>query len=523
MVIHQKNLILLTFSFLLPFCKSYAASSPITDEPKYTKNTLEELEKIKINAPKLNEEANRKAIVAKSLEITNTTLPKLKPENQIKVIETAFEDPAIKITPKILKKQIDRQDDKGESFLNEILTENSAKDAPIKLSPKVLMDHYHLLENPKEFLNDLLVDYSTSPSDRQELVNNLLESYTNQQLLQNLSDEECALVGKNANPTFVGTTQVIDWLNTAHFKGFFNPTMSYALVNRDSFNEFDTLNQWNLWAEPFGFYTQFRREDDPLKFNMYTAGISVGGEFIFYDRLLLGLGVAYSHSGVTWEEHRSTAELNSLYFGPSLSYVFQHGYLSCTLFGMANFYEMHRSVSLFPDKLKPSKSSLTYQSWDAVGRLEGGLAYEVGGHFFLYPTAKIDYLMVFEQDNTEALDEETELKIGALDGSYLNSKAGLKVTREIFSDELGYLIPSLSAGIVNFTPLSHKSYHYEIDGIDCAKFDEKLKVGSWNQYYVGAGFTIVHKRAILISFDYELTLGADSPLHAGNIRAEWSW
>ncbi|HUD02192.1 MAG TPA: autotransporter outer membrane beta-barrel domain-containing protein, partial [Rhabdochlamydiaceae bacterium] len=248
---------------------------------------------------------------------------------------------------------------------------------------------------------------------------------------------------------------------------------------------------------------------------------SAGGEYTFFDRLVLGLGLAYSHSGVDWQEHHSTASLNSLYFGPRLSYVFSHGYLSGTLFGVANFYQIDREINLFPTKMKPGSTTTAYQSWDVVARLEGGLAYEAGSHFFLYPTARVDYLYVLQPETSEKLDDEIEMKIEAFNETFLCSKAGLKVTREFFGETIGYLIPSVSAGWIYFTPQSNKSYQYEMEG--CSKFEKEVKSGSWNQYYLGAGFALVHKKGILVSLDYELTLGADSPLQAGNIRVEWSW
>lgn len=584
----QKNLVLLTLTFPLLCVKGYAEPSPV-DQEQYKAFILKELTKLKKNEHWTGLENDNKANVIKVGLLANSEI-KLPPEEIKRQFElhkdkerkealdailkaNSAQKTPIPVPTDELKKQIDLLGNESNKFLNEVLTENSVKETPIMLSievleqqlnlygvkreeilnkylketkarltPEILNDQYQLLDDPEEFLKARLDEYE--PTDRQDLINSLLEIYTNKQLLQNPSDEKCKKIGENSNPTYIGATQVIDWLNTAHFKGFFQPTMTYALVNGDTFNDFDTFNQWNLWIEPFGFYTQFRRDAAPLKFNMYTAGISVGGEYTFFDRLVLGLGLAYSHSGVTWQDLHSlsedkekeskktsedkrkklhsTANLNSIYFGPSLSYVFSHGYLSCTIFGVANFYQVDRETNLFPDKiLKPNKSTPEYNSWDIVGRLEGGLSYEVGGDFFLYPTAKVDYLHVIMPDSIEAVDDDTELSIEALNGSFLNSKIGLKATRQFFYDSIGYLIPSLSAGLINFTPLSNNSYHYKIG--ECDKFEEKLKIGSWNQSYFGAGFAIVHKRGVLVSLDYELTVGADSPLHAANLRVEWSW
>jgi len=531
-----KSLILFPFFFLLLPPKGYAG--PKVDQEQYKKYISYELDKIKQNEHwKGLEKSNQDAVINESF----------------------FKNNEIKLPPENLEKQINLQGEKRNEFINKYLIENSAQGTPIQLSTVTLNDQYNHLAEPEQFLNDLLKANSTkktkvrltpeilkyqyelldnrenflkarlndeyTDTQRQELINSLLKSYTNKELLKNPSLKKCTEVGVNGDPTYIGATHVIDWLNTAHFKGFFQPTMTYALVNGDTFNEFDTFNQWNLWVEPFGFYTQFNRDIRPLKFNMYTAGISAGGEYTIFDRLVLGLGVAYSHSGVNWQEDGSSANINSIYFGPSLSYVFSHGYLSCTIFGVGNFYQASRETKLFPelpDKvLKPSKTTPEYTSWDIVGRLEGGLSYEVGGHFFLYPTAKVDYLQVLEQASVEKLDDEVEISIGAFDGSFLNGKIGIKATREFFYESTGYLIPSLSAGFIHFTPLSNKSYQYEID--ECEKFQKKLKVESWNQSYIGAGFAFLHKKAMLVSLDYELFVGAESPLHLVNLKIEWSW
>ena len=95
------------------------------------------------------------------------------------------------------------------------------------------------------------------------------------------------------------------------------------------------------------------------------------------------------------------------------------------------------------------------------------------------------------------------------------------MSREFYSSGVGFLIPSLSIGWINFTPLSINDYQFNIE--ECKGFKKKLEVNGWSQYYFGVGFSIVHENAILISLDYELTAGADSPLQAGRIRVELSW
>lgn len=441
--------------------------------------------------------------------------------------ENKFKKGPVTLNSEVLTAQMNSVENPEQS-MNNLLEANKFKKGPIKLSPQVLKKMIELEDPAKreQLIKDLLSKHYPEAEARQELINKLIEKAANIDLFPNLSQNDCIELGKQANPAYAGVSPVLDWLNTAHFRGFFQPTMTDILVNRNKFNEFDSFNQWGLWGECFGFYSKLEREPKPLKLNIYTVGVNVAGEKVFFERLVLGLGIAGSHSGVKWKEDKQDASINSIYFGPSLNYVFSHGYLGCTLFGLVNFYKVNREVNLFPKRIKEfSKTTTEYQTWDLVARIEGGLSYEIWDQFYIYPTARIDYLNVFVRGSSEKVDDDTEIKLDPFNDSLLCSKAGVKVTKEFFFDNLGFLIPSLSGGWINFTPLSTQNYEYEIEAETnkCKKFGKEVEIGSWNQSYVGAGFTFVHERGILVSLDYEMTLGVNSPVQAGSLRVEWSW
>lgn len=393
-------------------------------------------------------------------------------------------------------------------------------DAGIEIMPSILKDQFERISSDDAkitFLSDLLEKY---PSEkRKEIVNNLIQIKTNKLLLE--QESVCKEAGKQGNPAYVETSSVIDCINMTHFNTFFRPTMTDMLVNRISFNELDSLNQVGVWVEPFFMTTNFRQGDDPLKFNLYTVGISAGGEYVFYDRWVLGLGAAYSHSGVSWVEGDASISLNTAYFGPSLSYVFPKGYLNLTIFAAANLYTASRSVELFPKLVTPSLTEPQWTNWNLVGRLEGNVSCPIGSSFFIYPSAKIDYLSVFIPEISEEIEEEVAILIDKSNASFVSAKLGLKTTREFYKPSFGFLIPSLSGGWLFFSPIGKPEYRYHIE--ECAPFKKVVEITSWNQYYIGAGFSLVHKRGVLCSLEYEYDFGADSPLQIANIRVEWSW
>lgn len=390
------------------------------------------------------------------------------------------------------------------------------------LTPQAYLALYDNAEDKKSFIEKIL-DARFTPEQRQSLINDLLvENATYAQLMTHVSQQDCMKIQDAANPFYFGALPLVDWLNTTYFNGFFRPTMTDVLINRDVYNEFDTLNQVGLWVEPFGFYTQFRQDADFLRFNQYTAGFSLGGSYTFFDRLILGFGGGYSYSGVEWQDlSESRATVNSFYFGPAVNYVFSKGYFGCILFGVANLYHIDRESNLFPEKTPPVSTSVDYKSWDVVARAEGGLSYSLGGQFYFSPQARVDYLHIFEQEAVEELDEEVQMTVDPLHQSFLCSKIGLKISREFYQPAFGFIIPSLLAGWINFTPLTLDSYHFHIG--ECENLEKKTDIKAWSQYYFGASFEMIRKKGVLIALDYTMSLGAASPLYGGYLRIELNW
>ncbi len=380
---------------------------------------------------------------------------------------------------------------------------------------------------------------------RQKLVDSLIFTPTLKTLIKQQPQTKCDTVAKHINPKYFGAIPLIEWVNLSHLMSYFQPMMTETFVNRDQFNEFNSFNQWGLWIEPYGQSTHFKQNE--MQFDFSSLGISAGGEMKLYERFVLGIGASYSRSNaslphekieskkvmndVDWKStHATSMAINTLYVGPYLGYVFHHGYISLSLLGAGNFYDIQHKRSLETKFNNVSISSLSHTStiehtsWDLIARLEGGVAYSPDKCFFFYPTMRVDYLNVFEQDCTDEVKTEEEeidlLSVESLHTSFLTSKMGLKITREFFNIQYGFLIPGLSAGWLYYTPISADVYHFNID---TCNGEGKLKINSWNQYFIGANFTVIHKRGILLTLDYEITLGATAPSQSGMMRFELSW
>lgn len=371
------------------------------------------------------------------------------------------------------------------------------------------------------FIKKLLEPFT--PEQRQELIYALLSTSDYNSLLDDLPLCKYEEVGDLAFPSyFVGST-IIDWLNAANFPSFFEPIQKSALINRSYFNKFNTFDQIGIFLEPYGYSTSLDLSTTAHQFDLYTVGLSIGGSYTIYERLVFCLGLGYSHSEINWKEVADQSSLNTLYFGPSLSYLFTYGYISTMIFGMANFYHADRETNLFPTLIeKEIVASGDFFSWDITTRLEGGLSFPIGTDYYLSPNLRLDYSAIFIQSHTEMLDETIGLNIDSLSKRCLRLKATLKFTREVFVDKFGFIILALSGGWLNNIPITNNSLSYELDNCD-GSFTRNASINSWSQMTFGVGISLLHKRGVFASLDYEYDIDKKSPTHIGAVRVGLTW
>lgn len=429
----------------------------------------------------------------------------------------------------------------GPVFLREVLTQSLeqlallpaekqtvlVKGAKAQLSPEALLALYdEAKENGAIFLKELLRTHFPTREDLQDLINRVHQELTYEDLLQNPSSDLCSSLAQRADPSYFGLSPILDWLNMSYFVGFFDPAMTYALSNRTQHNNFDSFNQWNIWVEPFGFHAKMDPSTN-VKFDQYTFGITLAASRTFLDRLVLGLGSGYSHSGVfipkviDGKKAKNEMSLNTIYLGPTLHYVFSYGYFGATLLGLINLYHTERKTDFFTGLTAAQNGVADYMGVDLAFRLEGGLAFTPGYKIFIYPIGKIDYLSAFENGATEKLGEDTQLTIQGLFESFLSAKIGVEMTREFYIDSFGFVIPALYLGWLDFVPISTKSYQFQVE--QCKDLKGEVDLKPWSQYYLGAKLSLLLKRGMLFSLGYELAQGSDSAAQTGNFRWEISF
>lgn len=387
-------------------------------------------------------------------------------------------------------------------------------------------------ETKKKYLIDLLKTYSLDL--RQALFNETLNKALDYEMLfQNLTDEQCENVGYHINPKYINTFSIVDFFNCIHLPSFFQPTLKNTLIHREHYNMFNSFDQVGLWIEPFGHFTSFNQNIDqqypnaidPYYFNLNTLGISVGGEYTVTPPLVINMGLAYSYSDIQWKSSADSS-LNTIYIGPSISYLLPYANFNLLFFGAINFYDMSRTTVLFPNVL--TKKTSTYSKWvtlDLTGRFEGELSFPLKWGFYLYPLVKFDYFNIFIQKGTEILYKKGNLTVGSLYESFFESTVALKATKEIFKGDLGFIMPHVIISWVNYFPIQQSSYTYQIPGCTKRFKEEKVKNAliSWSQCMIGIGVSFLYKQGIFLLFSYEFFTGNSSQTHFGKARVAWTW
>ncbi|MBS0615318.1 MAG: autotransporter domain-containing protein [Verrucomicrobia bacterium] len=340
---------------------------------------------------------------------------------------------------------------------------------------------------------------------------------------------------KNANKIFCAALQkafksamdplpLADWINTSQLDSFYQTNFHRILSQEKYFNSINTLEQYNLVLEPYGFQSSFSLEDKD--YSLTTFGATLAGSMTLKDVWVVGGGVGYWHSALDWDRYAKGTTINSFYFGPQATYLFHEGFVQLLIAGVFNMYDVHR------DMIKNQKSSNEHNGWDILARLSGGMDFKVplfGDHtFFMRPYADLSYLGVIQDDYDEkttkrinpvkTVDAEAKIKNGYTD--FFRSKLAVEMWKEFHFTDTGFFIPSLTIGWVSMQPIRQGKIQ-----LDCEddKEIEGNKYPSSNLLNVGAKLTGIHKRGILLSLGFDADQGEIYPVYRGNIRFEIDW
>jgi hypothetical protein len=328
-----------------------------------------------------------------------------------------------------------------------------------------------------------------------------------QQLCQNIQ----AAIERAGTPLAIA-----DWLNAMQFPSFYETTFHTLLSQEKYFTAINSLGQYNLAIEPYGFTSNFKLKGEDFK--LQTMGLAASGNMTFNDTWVLGVGLGYGHSNCGLGHKKKETKINSLYFGPQATYLLNNGYVQLVLAGVYNMYSV-------PDEfIAQLTTSNEHASWNILGKLSGGYDFTIPffgyGTFFLTPKADVSYLGVLKEAYEEQGANGLKVSIKENYQNFLRSRLILQFWREFFQKELGFLIPSLSFGWINMQPISSGEIKLGCDEEHTIK-TQKYPVS--NQLYLGAKLTAIHYKGYLLGLSFDANVAEVYPIYMGALRFEVDW
>jgi len=320
-------------------------------------------------------------------------------------------------------------------------------------------------------------------------------------------------------PEMFGAYGLADSLNTSKIGSFLGYTQTNLLNNNDCFVQFDSFHDVNLWVKPYGFHSSYhtpiKKDDKKLEFSLSTVGFGAGGGYTFFEQLTVGGGAGYFYSKLDWKTPSSgDVNINGIYLGPYVNYLFPQGYVGVTLFGVANFYSGELKIC----KNKQFKDSS--HSFDLVTRLEGGYDFvmpeEIAKDLYLQPYLRIDYLNVFESEHKDS----SKISIRSRWSAYWFSLLALRASKTILYTKSEAFIPSISVGWVKRAPLSSKNL--EVKQLQDFSI-VNVKGEGKDQLQLGCDLMCLRSQGFLVGVNYEAFIGNKAPMHSGKLIVEWSW
>jgi len=278
------------------------------------------------------------------------------------------------------------------------------------------------------------------------------------------------------NFSCLGSHAIADWLNAINVGSFFDETSKYVCRNNKCFVVFDSFKNITFWLEPYGLYSHYRSpsKDGKVDLTVASGGARTGARYSIGDELYLCGAVGYFHSKLSCKDNDSN--INGVYFGPAIEYLYPEGSVGLTVFGMGNFYNHDHS-------------------WDIDVRLEGDYYIETSSDFFIKdlsfrPNLRIDYLNVLEEKNS----------------SFLSTNLAVRLEKIVSCTKSQFLTSNIDVGWAHMLPLLNR-----------------FKLETKNQLLLGYELVGMSHNGWLMGVGYQAVIGANSPIQTGRIRIEWNW
>ncbi|MCI5052098.1 MAG: autotransporter domain-containing protein [Simkaniaceae bacterium] len=278
----------------------------------------------------------------------------------------------------------------------------------------------------------------------------------------------------------------------------------------------------HFYITPFYQNDHQNARDQQFGFTSFNYGLVLGGEKIFDEDVLVGMGGGYVRSKLNWKKDGGDSEMDTFYVGAYAGRTTGTvGLLLGPMLLNSNF-DVQRKI-IFDGLNRTGKSDIN--NWGAGLHVDAYCHWANSHGTSLTPRATVDLIAMqmenFHESGAQSINIETKTKMY----TYLRPTAQATLSRAIQTNGLVFT-PRITAGYTGTFILSKKTMSarfYEQLGTCGNKFTVKTFDHSINQFLGKLGFTIAKCSGFNADFNYEIATGGKNITQTGSARLEWSF
>ncbi|MCI5052099.1 MAG: autotransporter-associated beta strand repeat-containing protein [Simkaniaceae bacterium] len=278
----------------------------------------------------------------------------------------------------------------------------------------------------------------------------------------------------------------------------------------------------HFYITPFYQNDHQRARDLQFGFTSFNYGLVLGGEKVFTNDAMVGLGGGYVRTRLNWQNDAGFSDANTFYVGVYTGYTTDAVGLLVGPMVLNSKYEVHRKI-IFDGLNRTAKSDVT--SWGAGVHLDGYYQWTNSYGISLTPRATVDFISMqmdhFHESGAQSINVDMNTKMY----SYCRPTAQATFSRALKAKGL-VITPRVTAGYTGTFILSKKKMtarFYEQLGTCQNEFSVNTFDHSINQFLGKVGFTVAKCKRFNADFNYEIATGGKNITQTGRARLEWSF
>ncbi|NGX50932.1 MAG: hypothetical protein K1060chlam2_00784, partial [Chlamydiae bacterium] len=281
----------------------------------------------------------------------------------------------------------------------------------------------------------------------------------------------------------------------------------------------------DMWVMPLGYYYNQNEREDQFGFDVRTYGVNVGTSLLFFDHLVLGMGLNYLYSDLHWAEDGGRANFDTISLTPTIGYISENFFINFLSLGGRTFYDVDRRIAFSSIKRIAHND---HKSWDLEQVLSGGYKYKlprwVPMDLYLQPEVTLTYQNIIESGYQESGAKSLNLSVRNKTSSFFTSRIDLRLI-EAIEIENSCIISSFRVGWLRYIPTTNGDYTSRLyKQATCEKnFTIETMDKTTDQLVVGVDLQASPDENLTFQISYEAAFGDHTSIQQGSARFQWDF